>query len=214
MAVLQVICRRSGKKRGRRAAAAGRSHAGPIVSSRENTGPQRAAQAAAGACGSLPAFAGVAYLREPPCFVGEFLCKAMACMGYRQIVEGLYFGGKSYRPPHRISGCLCIHRQVKPTPRIVEPSVFTGEMLEVNAHTSMPPGSLPSAGADLVKSRMRAEFGPVSAAGAVSSDCASVHNLAAVMQHPGDTPSPRAVLQNGMLSTFEGLETSRNTRGK
>jgi len=82
--VLQVISRRSGKKRGRRAAAAGRSHAGPIVSSRENTGPQRAAQAAAGACGSLPAFAGVAYLRELPCFVGEFIFKAMACMGLQR----------------------------------------------------------------------------------------------------------------------------------
>ena len=84
LAVWQVICRRSGKKRGRRAAAAGRSHAGPIVSSRENTGPQRAAQAAAGACGSLPAFAGVAYLRELSYFVGEFLFKAMACRGLRR----------------------------------------------------------------------------------------------------------------------------------
>jgi hypothetical protein len=84
LVVLQVISRRSGKKRGRRAAAAGRSHAGPIVSSRENTGPQRAAQAAAGACGSLPAFAGVAYLRELSYFVGEFLFKAMACIGLQR----------------------------------------------------------------------------------------------------------------------------------
>jgi len=87
-------------------------------------------------------------------------------------------------------------------------------MLEVNAHTSMQPGSLPSAGADLAKSRMRAEFEPLNTAGAVSSDCASVHNLAAVMQHPGDTPSLRAGLRNGMLSRLGVLETSRNTRGK
>lgn len=127
---------------------------------------------------------------------------------------GPFLRWQPYRPPHRITGCLCIHRQAKPTPRIVKPSVFTGEMLEVNTHTSMPPGSLPCRRGRLVKSRMRAEFEPLNTAGAVSSDCASVHNLAAVMQHPGDTPSPRAGLQSGMMSRLGVLETSRNTRGK